>query len=214
MPRQNRVTPYGDLIAVPDRGLFMGNRGCLHGDYGQLGQKRWTRKAWVTCLLDYRESRRELMAPGQYTELFFLDEATALAAGHRPCAQCRRADYARFKQLWLQHNAPLLPAGVTSMAAIDEILHGERVDARRRQRSWRSAAAALPAGSFVKLAQDRWPWLVWNGRLWEWSPGGYRRARPLPQGEVEVLTPPSVTRVLSAGYRPRVHPSADPDAAG
>lgn len=209
MPRQNRVTPFGDIIAVPERGMFMGNRGCLHGEHGQLGQKRWARKAWVTCTLTFKGRRREVMAPGEYTELFFLDEATALAAGHRPCAECRRQDFERFKRLWLENNAGLLPRPLPTMAEIDAFLHEERVDRQRRQRHWWGAIGEVPDGAMIKLPNSQAPWLLWRGRLREWTPSGYRLSRRLPEGEVEVITPRSVCRVLAAGYVPQVHPSAD-----
>lgn len=212
MPRQNRVTPFGDIIAVPERGMFMGNRGCLHGEHGQLTQKRWARKAWVICTLSFKDRRREVMAPGQYTELFFLDEATGLAAGHRPCAECRRAEYEQFKRLWLERNAALLPQPPATMAEIDEFLHAERVDGQRQQRHWEGRAADLADGVMLKLPNSRAPWLVWQGRLREWTPSGYRASRALPEGLVEVVTPYSVCQVLAAGYRPRMHPSVHPGA--
>ena len=207
MPLQNRVTPWGEIVALPERGLLMGNRGCLHDGHRRV-VKGWARAPWVTCLLQFGDRHREIMAPGQYTELFFLDEATALAAGHRPCATCRRADYDRFKALWLAANADLAAATDRTMAAIDRLLHVERVDAGGRKRTWSARLGELPDGAMVAREGTQEPLLVEGGALHPWTPAGYgppqKASTDMP---VQVLTPPSVVKVLARGYRPVVHPS-------
>ena len=150
-----------------------------------------------------------VMSPGQYTELFFLDEATALAAGHRPCATCRRADYDAFKALWLEANPELAARTEGKTTEMDKLLHAERVDARRKKRTWSARLGDLPDGSMVVLLGSREPLLVWGGQVHAWTSGGYAAARSLdPNTEVQVLTPPSVVKTLAQGYRPVVHPSA------
>ena len=209
MPLQNRVTPWGEIVATPERGLFMGNRGCLH-DGERRVTKAWARTPWVTCALEFKDRHREVMSPGQYTELFFLDEATALAAGHRPCNRCRPEDYAQFKKLWMDANPELAARSGGKIAEIDKLLHSERVDAQRKKRTWSARLGDLPDGSMVVLSERRDPWLVWDGALHAWTPGGYTLARPLaPNIEVQILTPPSVVKVLAQGYRPVVHRSAE-----
>ncbi|MGZ4353186.1 MAG: hypothetical protein ACXVZ4_06550 [Gaiellaceae bacterium] len=200
MPLQNRVTPLGELIAVPERGLVYGNRGCLHDEAGRI-RRRWAVRRWIACRLEFKGRRRApLLQPGRYTELFFLDEATALAAGHRPCAECRRADYDRFGEIWRG-----LHEGEAGADAIDARLHAERLAPRRR-----APLGDLPDGAFV--LRDREPWLVLGPQLLRWTPGGYaeRVARPARE-RAEVVTPPSLVEVLRAGWEPLVpllHPSA------
>ncbi len=199
MALQNRVTPYGDIVAVAGRGLMMGNRGILHD-----GDRRIVRpfqvKRWIACVLEFHGRHREVMTPHRYTELFFLDEATALGAGHRPCAECRRADYNRFLALWEQWSGA--PAGADAM---DARLHAERID-RKHKKTYRDELAKLPDGAYVAL--DDQAWLVWNSDLFAWSDSGYARRRSRGRGDVEVLTPRSAVAILAAGYRPAIHPSA------
>jgi hypothetical protein len=201
MPRQNRVTPRSDLIAHPARGLVYGNRGCLHDGQGRI-RRRWATRRWIACRLEFRGwHRKELMQPGKFTELFFLDEATAFAAGHRPCALCRRADYVRFGELWRE-----LHPGAVGADAIDVQLHSERVDGRA-QRLHEATLGDLPDGAFV-LVDDE-PWLVLAGDLLRWTPGGYEGSRPLPARGL-VITPPSLVEALRAGWDgtvPLLHPS-------
>lgn len=209
MPLQNRVNPWGEIVAIPERGLFMGNRGCLHDGQRRVA-KAWARTPWVICLLEFKNRHREVMSPGQYTELFFLDEATALAAGHRPCATCRRADYDSFKALWLKANPELAARSEGKITEIDKLLHAERVDAGRNKRTGSARLGDLPEGSMVVFPGTRDPLLVWGGRVHKWTPGGYTSARSLDRNaEVEVLTPASVVKALADGYRPVVHPSAE-----
>lgn len=206
MPRQNRVTPLAQVIATPQRGLVYGNRGCLHDDQGVIRRAYATRR-WIACQLEFRGRRRgRLMAPGRYTELFFLDEVTALAAGHRPCAECRRPDYNRLVDAWAslhpdQHGAD----------AIDLQLHAERLDHRTRRRRLHDARYRdLPDGTFV-LEHDR-PHLIMRSRLLAWSPGGYTDASRRPaRGQATLITPPSLVALLAGGWEPLVplvHPSA------
>ena len=195
MPLQNRVTPLGELIAHPARGLVYGNRGCLHDDAGRI-RRHHSGRRWIACRLRFKDwHRRPLLQPGRFTELFFLDEATAFAAGHRPCALCRREDYRRFGELWAE-----LHPGQVGADAIDAQLHAERLAGPRER--------APVDGAFV--LEEGVPWLVLGGRLRRWTPGGYAEARPMPQ-RVTVITPPSLVEVLRRGWEgavPLLHPSA------
>lgn len=199
-PLQNRVTPFGEILALPGRGLMMGNRGILHDDHRHIVRFAQTRR-WITCVLEYKNIRRTVMRPHSYTELFFLDEATAFSAGHRPCAECRRADYTRFRNLWEAcHDEP---AGAGTM---DARLQSERGGARRKQ-TYAAELATLPDGTFIAL-DDR-AWLLWGAKLLAWSGGGYTERRRRPAlSQAQVLTPPSIVAIFLAGYRPMVHPSA------
>jgi hypothetical protein len=198
MPLQNRVTPLGELAADPARGLVYGNRGCLHDANGRI-RRRYDRRRWIACRLRFRGwERGPLMQPGRFTELFFLDEATAFAAGHRPCALCRRGDYDRFVALF----------GARA-DEIDERLHAERLDASRRRRLHRAQLAELPDGAFV-LERDE-PWLVLEGQLRRWTPSGYAERRARGGGRASLITPPSLVDVLRSGWSgavPLLHPSA------
>lgn len=191
-PLQNRVTPLGELIATPERGLVYGNRGCLHDEHGRI-RRRYATRRWIACRLEFRGRRRSaLMQPGRYTELFFLDEATAFAAGHRPCAECRREDYNRFNELW---------PGPPRADAIDLQLHGERL--RHHE------ASDLPDGAFVMHEGE--PWLVLGDALLRWTPGGYTERAPRPAGRAQVITASSLVEVLRQGWEgavPLLHPSA------
>jgi len=197
---QNRVTPLGELIADPARGLVYGNRGCLHDESGRI-RRRYNGRRWIACRLQFRGRRRtSLMQPGRYTELFFLDEATAFAAGHRPCAECRRDDYDRLRALWHGLHAD----------DIDAQLHRERVDPQTRgQRRHVADLDDLPDGAFV-LHDDR-AHLVLGRELLEWTPAGYAARRPRPSGRATLLTPPSLVAVLRSDWTslvPLLHPSS------
>jgi hypothetical protein len=207
---QNRVTPLGELVAEPGRGLVYGNRGCLHDGHGTI-RRRFAGRRWIACRLAFRGwHRKPLLQPGRFTELFFLDEATAFAAGHRPCALCRREDYnvfvARWRELYpRQHGAD----------EIDEQLHAERVDqATRAHRLHRLPYAELPDGAFVE--HEGVPKLVCDASLYAWSTAGYGAVSPRPvSGEAVVITPPSLLAVLAKGWDgavPLVHPSAGREA--
>ncbi len=198
-PLQNRVTPFGDIVAVPDRGTMMGNRGgCLHDDARQLRRRRWASRRWICCRLSFKGWHREVMAPGRYTELFFLDEATAFAAGHRPCAECRRADYNAFQEAWRR---AALPAEAKA-DAMDLLLHGERLGAKAEIESPRG----LPDGAMV--ARGETAYLVKEGRLQRWSFQGYGAARD-ESGPLRLLTAPAMVKVIAAGYAPGVHVSCE-----
>jgi hypothetical protein len=208
-PLRNRATPLGEIVADPARGLVYANRGCLHDERGEL-RRRFAVRRWIACRLEFRDRRRPgLMMPGRYTELFFLDEATALAAGHRPCAECRREDYNAFVARW-----SALHAGETRADAIDARLHEERVDpaTRGRRRHPPIAAGTLPDAAFV-ADRDGEPWLVLGDQLLHWTPSGYDRRRPRPDADepVEPVTPPSLRVLLADGWQgsvPLLHPSA------
>lgn len=204
MPRQNRVTPLGELVSDPARGLVYGNRGCLHDDSGRIRRGFQVRR-WIACRLEFKDRRRSpLMQPGRYTELFFIDEATALAAGHRPCAECRRSDYDRFAAWWGERH------GDVGADAIDARLHAERLDASSGgQRLHEAPFAELPDGVFV--LHDGVPRLVLGGTLRAWSPGGYAPPVARPKGTAVVVTPVSLVALLREGWQselPLLHGSA------
>jgi hypothetical protein len=205
MTLQNRVTPLGDLVAEPARGLVYGNRGCLHDEQGRI-RRRFAVKRWIACRLEFRGRRRSpLQQPGRYTELFFLDEVTALAAGHRPCAECRREDYDRLVAIWRD-----LHPGQVGADAIDAQLHTERLDpGSNERRLHRASIGELPDGAFI--LEDGEPWLVLGADLWSWTLSGYVERRPrLASREALVITPPSLLAVLRSGWNPLVpliHPS-------
>jgi hypothetical protein len=209
MPRTNRVTPYGEIVAVPQRGTMMGNRGILHDAEGHI-RRPWQVKRWLLCVLEFQRRHRTVMSPNRYTELFFLDEATGLAAGHRPCAECRRSRFLAFRDAWAAGNRRLLDSEPIRAAAIDDRLHAERTLPDRSKRIFTANIEELPDGVFVQLGgPDGGACLIWGGNLLAWSPGGYTGRRPRPRGEVvTVLTPRSTVAAIRAGYVPEVHPSA------
>jgi hypothetical protein len=204
--RENRVTPLSELIATPSRGLVYGNRGCLHDDSGRI-RRRYNGRRWISCQLQFKGWRRgPLLQPGKFTELFFLDEATAFAAGHRPCALCRRADYTRFVERW-----QTLHPGQSGADAIDATLHDERLEPdTRAQRHHAAAVDDLPDGAFVLHYGTAH--LVLGDSLLAWSAGGYLSRAPRPtSGQARLITPPSLVAVLRTNWQslvPIVHPSA------
>ncbi|MBT1511837.1 hypothetical protein KIP88_15110 [Bradyrhizobium sp. SRL28] len=203
MPLQNRVTPTGDIIATAHRGLFTGNRGIIHDPATKtLLKKRWSSPAWITCVCEFRGWRRKVMGGRSWTELFFLDEATAFAAGHRPCFFCRRDDANRFRAAWEKGNA------VADVRAreMDAVLHGERLErGKKRLHPLPLPAAQLPDGAM--LQQGEASFLIVRGRALQWSMSGYQKIEAALD-EAMLLTPPSTLRALGAGYRPVLHPSA------
>jgi hypothetical protein len=202
MPLQNRVTPTGDIIATPHRGLFTGNRGIIHDPATKtLLKKRWSSPAWITCVCEFRGWRRKVMGGRSWTELFFLDEATALAAGHRPCFFCRRDDANRFRAAWEEGN------GVAGIRAreMDAVLHRERLDrGKKRLHPLPMPVAQLPDGAMVHKGEESF--LILQGGALQWSMAGYQKAEAALDGAM-LLTPPSTLRALGAGYRPVLHPS-------
>jgi hypothetical protein len=205
-PLQNRVLPTGEIVADPARGRLMGNRGCIHQADRRLGVSRWRSPMWISCVLRWGNVRRDVMPTGRWTALFFLDEATALAAGHRPCGYCRRLDHLAFGEAWRRaRGLPKRPKA----HQLDLELHRERVDRTRRKLSWSVPLGELPSGAMV-LRSGR-PALVVGDRLLPWSLAGYQQPLGLPARTVlEVLTPPRMVGALTAGYQPLVHPSAGP----
>lgn len=203
-PLQNRVTPFGEVVAIPERGGFTGNRGIIHNPGTRtLLRRRWTTRAWIVCLCEFGDVRRDVMARRSWTELFFLDEATALAAGHRPCFSCRRADARAFRDAWTAGNHMASPPLARAM---DAVLHGERLDGRtKRLHPLPGPAASLPDGTMLAAGGEAF--LVAGGRTRRWSPGGYGDD-VVPDDIDGLLTPPSTVAALAAGYRPALHPSA------
>lgn len=191
-PRRNRVTPYGTIEAVPHRGLFFGNRGVLHGPDGRLRRERSHERRWIVCVLQFKDRHLELNLPGRYTGLFFLDEATALAAGHRPCAECRRADFLQFLARFGARRAPEVDA--------------ELAIQRGRTSSLETRWESLPDGTMVDDGNG--PLLVAEGALHRWSQGGYAPVSSASTQPTKLLTPPATVAALAAGYRPTLHPSA------
>ena len=203
MPLQNRVTPTGAIIATPHRGLFTGNRGIIHDPATKtLLRKRWSSPAWITCVCEFRGRWREVMGGRSWTELFFLDEATAFAAGHRPCFFCRRDDANRFRAAWEEGN------GVKNIRAreMDVVLHRERLErGKKRLHPLPGPIEKLPDGAMVQVGATYF--LILQGMALQWSMAGYRKAGE-PIEKAMLLTPPSTLRAMAAGYRPVLHPSA------
>jgi len=201
MPLRNRVTPSGEIVVTEHRGTLMGNRGVLHDDDGRL-VREWQVRRWIACRLEFRGRHRELLQPRRWTELFFLDEATAIAAGHRPCAQCRNADYKRWQAAWAAAGL-----GATSADAMDVRLHADRLGSGRPRRPAdhpRRAVGELPPG--VMVALDGAAWLVAEAGLRAWSLAGYGDLRPAPRERLPVLTPAAAVEAIAAGYAPALHP--------
>lgn len=203
MPLPNRVDPFGAIAAVPERGLFLGNRGGrFHRDDRTIGPRHWASRQWICCVLSFKGRRRSPLMGRGYTELFFLDEVTALAAGHRPCFECRRADATRFAAAWARAKGLSAPPKAPEM---DAVLHGERL-AGRAKRTWRAEAAGLPDGTMIAVGGEALA--LRGGEALPWSFGGYGPASPLPPGPVAVLTPPSIVDVLCEGFALAWHESA------
>jgi hypothetical protein len=204
VPFQNRVDPYGRLHAVAARGAWMGNRGVLINAQRRVVAP-WRLRRWITCVLRFRDRRREVFTPGRYTELFFLDEATSLAAGHRPCAECRRARYEEFREAWTKSRGAR--GRRPSAEEIDEVLHAERLRQDGERRIWHGRLRSLPDG--VIVAHGGRPHLWWRGALRPWSFEGYGApVRTRAQTRVSVLTPRPIVRAIRAGFAPQVHRSA------
>jgi hypothetical protein len=202
MPLQNRVTPFGEIVAAPVRGCFTGNRGIIHDPATRtLLNRRWSSKAWIACVCEFKGRRRKVMSTRSWTELFFLDEATAFAAGHRPCFYCRRSDAAAFRDAWVRsHRFSRVRA-----SEIDAALHAERLDGgTKRLHPLRTAARKLPCGTMVALGERSF--LIADKKAWEWSFTGYRFST-LSLDDARLLTPPSIVRAFRAGYLPHIDAS-------
>jgi hypothetical protein len=206
MPLQNRVTPFGDLISVEARGTMFGNRGVLHNHQREVVRFHQVRR-WIICVLEFRGRHREpMMQPNRYTELFFLDEATALAAGHRPCAECRFQDYQHFRRCFAAAGSGF-DGRLPSADQIDARLHADRLAGRGVRKTYTEDIVALPDGVFI--VRDDEPWLLWESALHHWTPAGYDRREGRPAGGmVTVLTPRGTAAAIATGYLPGVHVSA------
>jgi hypothetical protein len=199
---QNRVDPFGNIIKTDARGLWMGNRGILHNHHKEL-QRLFKLKAWITCELEFKGRKREVMAPDRYTELFFMDEATSFAAGHRPCFECRRDDYKKFKTLWLKGNPEYGFNEKTSINELDKILHQERINRDGSKLTFEADIADLPDGVFVQYNQNAF--LIFNRLMYLWSPSGYEKYGIGPDTDLlQVVTPRSILNTFKAGYLPQV----------
>jgi hypothetical protein len=202
MSLQNRVDPQGNIITTSARGNWMGNRGQLH-DKGKQILRPFKLKAWLICLLEFRGRQRQVMSPNFYTELFFMDEATAFAAGHRPCFECRRADYERFKTCWINGNPGYGFTAKIAVQKIDEILHTERFGTKGSKVTFEAELNDLPDGTFIQVNNE--PYLITHAKIHRWTPFGYDKGTTfsLP-GKVTVLTPASTVNAFKAGYRPQM----------
>ncbi|MEO7673423.1 MAG: hypothetical protein ABIU09_05020 [Pyrinomonadaceae bacterium] len=203
MPYQNRVTPFSNLIATPERGTLYGNRGCLHDDQGKI-RRHYRGIRWIICVLEFRGRRHPVMKPGRYTDLFFLDEAIALAAGHRPCAECQRGRFNLFREHWAEANPELTDKFHPLATQIDAVLHEERV----RSRQFCDSLDGLPDGTLV-TDDEQDAYLVLRRKLHRWTPGRYENVRTSNLNyPARILTPASVVNGLRAGYPVDIHPSA------
>lgn len=206
MPLTNRVNPFGEIFATPEKGLFMGNRGRLHDETRQIHGRPWQLERWIICRLAFKGWQRTVMSPGQYTELFFLDEATALAAGHRPCAECQRDRYGAFMSAFAYGCAEL--AATPRAPILDKLLHEQRLTDDGGKKVWREKLGNLPDYTMVDI--DNHAWMIFHGNRLGWSPAGYDASNIIePDLDVDVLTPPGTVAGLKAGYMPVVHPSAE-----
>lgn len=208
MPRQNRVDPFSNLIATPARGHFMGNRGELH-DHRERIVRHHAGKRWLLCSLRFGDHHQTIMEPGRYTQLFFLDEVTALAAGHRPCHTCLRGKYEAFRDTWTRANPDMAVNKRLLADELDMALHAERLTPSAEKRTYREGVEYLPDGAFVSLPDNSGAYLVLGNHLLLWSASGYTRRIARPSDlEVEVLTPYSIVRTLAHGYTPDIDDSA------
>ncbi len=209
MPRQNRVTPFGDIVAIPQRGIFTGNRGIIHDPATRtLLSRRWASKAWLICRCDYKGRRRDVMAGRSWTELYFLDEAVALSAGHRPCFLCRREAAESFRAAWAAAKEMEKPLA----AAMDTALHRERMMAgRKRVHTGPESISGLPDGAVVAISGAAYT--IAAGQAFRWTENGYDPARRIHHAD-GLLTPPSTVLALRAGYRPVLHPTIETALSG
>jgi hypothetical protein len=212
MPFQNRVSPFGAIVATTARGTLMGNRGCLH-DHHDHPVRQYQGRRWIICVLEFKGRTRKPMLPGHYTSLFFLDEATALAAGHRPCAECQRERFTTFRAHWAAANPELAGSATPLVETIDATLHHERISHHRYQHdkiklTYAEKLDRLPDGVFVVFETSAAPYLVHGNRLFPWSFAGYGQPISRTDATVQVLTPRSIVRAIAHGYALGMHPSA------
>lgn len=196
---QNRVDPFGNIIATTARGSLMGNRGVIHNESKQI-TRAFRHKAWISCKLEFKNRKRAMMTAGRWTELFFLDEATALSAGHRPCFECRREDAEQFKRFWIHGNPQNGFNMKASIKLIDEVIHAERIDVRKNKLKHRRTFSDIPDGVFVEINND--PYLVFNRKLYRWTSFGYQEIPSMDDDFMTVLTPVSIANAIQAGYVP------------
>ena len=202
MPLQNRVNPKGEIKAIKSRGEFLGNRGIIHNGQQEIVSP-FKIKGWVTCQLEFKGRKRELMAKGRYTELFFLDEATAFSAGHRPCAECRRPRYKEFKEKWLEANQSLLIDNSTSIASIDKIIHQDRIN-KKQKVTYQNKMNLLPNGTMIQI--DSIEYLIWKSKIFKWTFEGYEPTNiNISNNDVMILTPKSYVEMFKKGFTPTVH---------
>jgi hypothetical protein len=199
---QNRVDPCGEIIATSARGLWMGNRGVIHNAQQQV-IRPFKHKAWIICQLEFKGRKRTVMTPNRWTELFFLDEATALSAGHRPCFECRTEDAKRFKAWWIKANPRHGFTMATSINEIDEIIHGERINLEKKKVIHPRKLADIPDGTFIMMNGDSF--LFYKNQLHRWTPFGYKETISVPHTSMlDVLTPNSIVNAIVAGYAPQI----------
>jgi hypothetical protein len=210
MPLQNRVSPFSTLTATPERGAWTGNRGVIHDAHKEIVRNHAV-KYWITCVLEYKNFQRKVMTPNRWTELFFLDEATAFAAGHRPCGFCRYPDFKRFKTLWLVANSKRYALEEnTKIDVIDALIHQERLEGNGVQKTFKSILITLPNGTLINLDKTTKAYLWYQENLYEWSFGGYTKVLEFDKNqEVNVLTPFSYVETFRAGYLPQIHASVE-----
>ncbi len=203
MPYQNRVDPWGNLNAVDSRGTLLGNKGVLHNENKEIIATHRI-KGWVTCLLEFKGRKRKVMTPNRYTELFFLDEATAFSAGHRPCAECRRIRYNEFKEKWLLANGHLLEAKKPTAVNIDTIIHKERIH-KKEKVTYTANIKSLPNGTMIEINLKAY--VLWNNRLHLWSFNGYTKSKIDFESivDVKVLTPKSYVKMFEKGFSPVIN---------
>lgn len=199
---QNRVDPLGNLIRTSARGSWMGNRGVIHNEEKEI-TRLFKHKAWITCVLAFKGRHRTVMSRDRWTELFFLDEATAFAAGHRPCFECRREDAKRFKSCWIEGNPGHQFTMSTSITLIDEIIHRERIDRGMKKVLHQLPSSEIPEGTFILNKEE--PYLFHKNKLHHWTPFGYENSIAMPKNSMmTVLTPASIVNTFRAGYTPQV----------
>jgi hypothetical protein len=199
---QNRVDPLGRFISTSARGSWMGNRGVIHKDKQIV--RAFKHKAWITCALEFKGKHRTVMMPDRWTELFFLDEATAFAAGHRPCFECRKDDAKRFKSCWIKGNPTHNFTMATSINQIDEIIHHERIDDNKEKVLHERMLVDIPEGTFILLNDE--PYIFTQDKFHRWTPFGYENEIGIPEiTTFAVLTPHSIVNALRAGYVPQIN---------